>query len=240
MKRLVLFILLTISISIHAGNSYTIFRIKGEIKRCVISSDVWETISIRDTVKLSDKISIPAGGSISILSSETGIIYSSSKQGLTDVKQIIDFSKESLKSTLISGNKELFDFKSRELGNRVNRVHGVTNRGKSNIQYHREKKLAKSILRGDKQLKLNLVEDSDYYRFRVNSKKTCRICIVCANNKTFSLCLPSEGVQVNKGETILQLPEVFPSKEATYYIFNIKDSFDEVELCRQLTELISD
>ncbi len=239
-KILFLISLITIFIPIHAGNSYTIFRIKGEIKRSVISSDVWETISIRDTVKLSDKIIIPQGGSISILASETGIIYSCSKEGQTDVKHIIDLSKESLKSTLISSNKELFKTRTRNHGIKVNRVHGATSRGKNNNKYQREKKLAKRILKGDKQIKLNLVEETGYYRFRVNSKKTCRICIVCTNNNSVALCLPSEGVQVFKGETILKMPEVFPSTGTTYYIFNVKNTFDEAELCRQIADLNTD
>lgn len=241
MKKILSLVLVVLNtISTHSENSYTIFRLKGEIQRCIITSDIWETISTRDTVKLSDKIYIPEGGSISILASETGIIYSSSKEGRTDVKHIIDLSKESLKSTLIAGNKELFKSKTRNSGNRINRVHGATSRGKNKGHYLNEKKLAKKILNGSKQLKLDLVEENNNYKFRVNAREKCKICIVCSNNGSVSLCLPAEGVWINKGETVLQLPEVIPSKEAVYRIFKVKYTFEESELCRQISHMIMD
>lgn len=239
MKKITLLLLLILSFDAYAENIYTIFRIKGDIKCCALSSEIWETASRRDTVKLSDIIVIPDGGEISVLASETGIIYTSNTIGQIDVKHIIDNSKESLNTTLGAVFNELrAESKTKDESKSTNRVHGATSRGK-NSDNKKERVLAKRILKGDKGIKLDFVEENDCCKFRINSRKTCNICILCTNNGSASLCLPSIGVQVHKGETVFQWPEVIPSKEATYYIFKVKEPFDESELCRQISVLIS-
>ena len=239
MKKITLLLLLILSLDSYAGNTYTIFRIKGDIKRRALSSEIWETASRRDTVKLSDSIIIPDGGEISILASETGIIYTSNTIGQIDVKHIIDNSKESLNSTLGAVVNELgAEIKTKNESSLTNRVHGATSRGK-NSKNQKEIKLAKRILKGNKRINLDFVEENDCCKFRINSRTTCNICILCTNNGSSSLCLPSGGVKVHKGETVFQQPEVVPSKGATYYIFKVKEPFDESELCRHFTDLIS-
>ena len=236
MKTISLFIIgLLLSLNISAENYYTIFRTKGEVKKCSVTSQEWVYAARRDTVKLSDKIIIPEGGEIRILASATGIIYTYSELGETDVKHIIEKSKESLSNLLGAVTGELYaESESKLAGEKTSRVHGATSRGNKNNDYSFEKKLANNILKGDSSLHLELIESDDSFNFKINSSKKCRICIVCLLPGSASLCIPAKGILINKGETVLNKPEVFPTQESNYHVFKVNKVFNEAELCRIL------
>lgn len=226
------------TLSLCAENIFTIFRITGEVKCCPISSNTWKDAIRRDTVKLSDRIIIPEGGEIRILSSETGIIYSCSQACQTDVKQIIDKSNESLNGIIGAVASELFDESVSKKGEKkISRVHGATSRGRNKNDYSQEHALAKKIIKGDSRFELELVEDDDHYNFQVKSRKECNICIACFLPNSVALCLPASGVHVEKGFTVLSFPELLPSQGATYRIFCVKETYDESALCRILYQV---
>ena len=239
MKRLLITALMFSTLSLCAENIFTIFRISGEVKSSPISSNIWKDAIRRDTVKLSDRIIISEGGEIRILSSETGIIYSCSQAGQTDVKHIIDKSNESLNGIIGAVASELFDESvSKKDGKKISRVHGATSRGHNKNDYSLEKALAKKIIKGDSNLELELVKVDDYYIFQVKSRKECNICIACFLPNSVSLCLPASGVHIDKGKTILSFLELSPTQGATYRIFCVKKTFDEAALCRILYQFV--
>lgn len=238
MKRVLTIALMFSTLSLCAENVFTIFRISGEVKSSPISSNIWKDAIRRDTVKLSDRIIIPEGGEIRILSSETGIIYSCSQAGQTDVKHIIDKSNESINGIIGAVASELFDESvSKKDGKKISRVHGATSRGRNKNDYSQENALAKKIIKGDPRLELELVEVDDYYNFQVKSRKECNICIACFLPNSVALCLPASGVHVGKGINVLSFPELKPTPGASYRIFNVKDTFDESALCRILYQV---
>lgn len=235
MKRILLLILMIIPLHIDAGNIYTIFRLTGQVKRSPLSSQEWKDAVRRDTVKLSDRVSIPEGGEIRILESGTGVIYSCSQTGETDVKHIIDISKESFSGTLGAVAGELLsEAVSKVSDKKSSRVHGATSRGKSNDKQSYEKRLAKEIIKGYSNLKLDLVPEDDHYKFRIYSRKPAKVCIVCFLPGSVLLCIPATGMIIPKGETILPFPEVVPEQDAIYHVFPFNEMFDEAELCRVL------
>ena len=238
MKKLLSYVLFLLTpLFAYAGNTYTIFRVVGEVKRCPLTSQEWIYAVRRDTVKLSDRIYIPEGGEIRILSSENGIIYSCSDAGQFDVKQIIEKSKESISTVLGAVTGELLtESVSRTAAGKTSRVHGATSRGRDKIDNSYERKLAGKILKGEKHLLVELEESEESYKFKISSRRNCKVCVICLLPGSVSLCLPASGVQIGKGETVLDLPEIVPSQESCYRVFRVKRLFDDAELCRILTK----
>ena len=109
-----------------AQNAYTIFSVKGDV---TISNHSGERTAVkRDTLKLSDYVKLAKGGSIRILESATGIIYTCEEKGVHKVKFIIDEGAAESKTIIGAVNSQLFE--ERNIGKSDNKgILGASFRG---------------------------------------------------------------------------------------------------------------
>lgn len=229
MKRIISPLLaILFCLNLFAGNNLTVFRAQGDIHRKRISETTWMPVRQRDTIKLSDKIRIPATGSIRILESGTGIIHTFSEEGVFTVKEIITRSREATKGLLGAVSGEL----AQELRNKASsggsyKSHGATSRGDKEEDDKVLEALYRSIISGDKDLTVSLVPEGDTFRFRINNRDgAALVSVLCIRPGEAAFSLPPEGILVGTGNTLLQTPEVFPSADARYAVFRVNEPYE--------------
>jgi hypothetical protein len=69
-----------------------------------------------------------------------------------------------------------------------------------------------------------------------NDAEACRICIVCLTPGSAALCLPAEGIVVDKGVTTLKSLAIDPVPNADYRAFRVQEEYDESLLLFILSE----
>lgn len=237
-STLVCLVALLLALPLSGKNVYRVFRVTGDVVKCSVSSSEWSPVHKRDTLKMSDRIRIPDGGEIRIVASESGIIHVCSESGTFDVKQIIDKSKEAQQGLLEAAASEFAsESRSKADGEGSIKAHGATSRGLGDQADSVEKAMAERIMKGDTGLRLNFVPRGEGFCFRIKNKtETCRVCVVCLTPGAAALCLPAEGIEVRRGVTTLEIPEVDPSPDSEYKIFRVDGNYDESLLLLLLSE----
>lgn len=238
MRQILTLLLLAITFPLSGENVITVFRVKGEVSRAAVRSDVWNLLQRHDTVKLSDRILIPDNGTISLLSSESGVIHTCTRSGIITVRQVIEESEAQTRSLFGAVAGELTSDMKRRVAsdNDPSRTHGATIRGSGGTDNKVEKSMVRSILKESRRLNLSLIPKEECSLFHVRNKgKEKRVSIVCLSPDGASFCLPPEGITVPKGETTLEAPELFPSQQSLYLIFEVKKDYDAEELLRLLS-----
>lgn len=242
MKRLLLGLsfILTMAFQLQAEDILTVFRASGEVAHSPIRSGQWKLLARHDTVKLSDRIRIPEGGSLRIHSSESGIIHTCQNSGTFTVKQIIKYSEAQNRSLIGAVTGELVREMSRKMSSgtgKINRVHGATSRGNNDYDNSLEKAMVRSVLKKKALLKVTLQPNGESYCLQINNKgRARRISIVYLFGGSVAFCLPPEGITVARGTTTLASPEVLPSPEGSYIAFEVKKDYDCAEFLRLLKE----
>lgn len=234
MKRILSLLALFICMGLSAGNVFTVFRTQGNIQRRRIKETTWISVNRRDTVKLSDRIRIPADGMIRILESATGVIHTFSEKGEFTVKEMVDHSRKASSSLLKSVTGELGDEMRKKAATTCSyNSHGATHRGNEEEDKALEEFYNK-IIQGDGSLSVRLVpDDDDSYRLLVdNQGEEGFISILCIRPSEAAFCLPAEGVLVGKGETLLLEPYVIPSSESRYVVFRVEGLYESGALLR--------
>lgn len=238
MNRILLTLLsVFLSLNLFAGNVFTIFRVMGDVQRKRVSTSAWTSVHRRDTVKLSDRLSIPSGGEVRILESSSGVIYSFAGEGVVTVKEIIDRSKESTRHLLGAVTGELYqEIRSKSSTGESINSHGATSRGDNEDDKALEA-LHQRILQGDDSLYVALVQRGDTYRFVVTNRgNQCMVSILCIHPGEASFCLPAEGIAVKSGDTLLEEPEIIPVEGARYAVFRIDVPYEGGALLRLFRE----
>ncbi|MCR5071053.1 MAG: hypothetical protein K6A62_03920 [Bacteroidales bacterium] len=220
---------LLLSLSLLGQNTYRVFRVNGDVTRCIIPSSEWIPVYKKDIVNLSDNIRIPEGGEVRIVASESGIIHACAEPGTFSVQQIIAESEAARKGLLAASTGELASELRDKAGKKGSiKAHGATVRGYEVLDESVEKALAERIRQNKGGLKVRLVRSEDGFRFRIrNNGAPCMACIVCLTPEGASLCLPAEGVAIRRGATTLPTPEIEPAPDAKYVAFRVEEEFDE-------------
>ena len=240
MKKILFILLLGLTLPLSAKDVITVFRVSGDVSRCAVRGDKWNALNKRDTVMITDRIRVPEGGMVKLLSSESGVIHTCSKIGVFTVKQIIKEAQSQNRSLLGAVTGEVVDeMKSKASSNKksLSRVHGATHRGRDGVVDNKvEKALAKQINRNKSRMEVLFRETGDACQLGINNKgKERRVSAVCLSPDGAAFCLPPEGVIVPKGETFFEALEIIPSPGVRYVAFEVKSEYDAEELLSLLS-----
>lgn len=242
MKRISLIVLglLLLCNTLNGQNTYTVFKVTPDVQCQNPYSKEWVPLHRHDTLKLSNRLLIPADGQVSVLESGTGLIYKGFV-GTHSLKEIIDDSKRSVAGAVA---RQLKAESAGKLSKHKKSVYGATSRGKDDKMASCEQDLAQNIMSGKyKDLSVHISspdQDGMCHLIVTNAaKKAQTINIVAISTQSARVLIPSEDgdaayIIAHPGEQELECINVYADSGVAYKAFPVSGFFDASALARYL------
>lgn len=234
---ILMLLLLVCPVLLMAQNQNVVVRIKGNVQIMRKGEKLWNPLRERDTVKLFDKINLPANSSVSIMKTSTRAVFSTDQVGQMTVHDIIKKAenqglaviKNVIEESALNNSKR--DFTSYGASVRGQEVESVTEAVYAHVYETINGILERGEIKEEKAFALSRIYADNMCSFKVTNftDSTYYVNLVCVNlhKKDSDVCYPYGITTAILPDSEFTFPgEFYDSDDVIYILVASSVDFD--------------